>query len=61
MLKTFNCGVGLILIAKVEDSKEITNFLQNKKIKYYILGNVSKKNNSKNKVLIKNFGEWDLT
>ena len=43
MLKTFNCGVGLILIAKVEDSKEITNFLQNKKIKYYILGNVSKK------------------
>ena len=27
MLKTFNCGVGLILIAKVEDSKEITNFI----------------------------------
>ena len=61
MLKTFNCGIGLVLAVKNEDSKQIINFLNKKKIKSYILGKISRKVGKKEKISIKSFGEWDLT
>ena len=61
MLKTFNCGIGLVLAVKNEDSEQIINFLNKKKIKSYILGKISRKIGKKEKISIKSFGEWDLT
>ncbi len=61
MLKTFNCGIGLILIVKAKETKKIINFLKKKKIKSYIFGKVTKKIGNKKKVIIKSFGQWDLT
>ena len=31
MLKTFNCGIGLILVVKAKESQCVTNFLKKKK------------------------------
>ena len=61
MLKTFNCGIGLILATKVKNSKEVLNFFKNMNVKSYILGKVHKNPKTKKKILIKNFGQWDLT
>ena len=61
MLKTFNCGIGLILATKVKNSKEVLNFFKKMNVKSYILGRVFKNPKTKKKILIKNFGQWDLT
>ena len=61
MLKTFNCGIGLILATKVKNSKEVLNFFKNINVKSYILGRVFKNPKTQKKILIKNFGQWDLT
>ena len=59
ILKTFNCGIGLVLAVKNEDSKQIINFLNRKRlsltfwVKFHEIG--------KEKISIKSFGEWDLT
>ena len=61
MLNTFNCGIGLILAVRKKESKGIINFLKKKKIKSYLIGKILKKVGTKKKVVIKNFGQWDLT
>ena len=61
MLKTFNCGIGLILVVKAKESQCVTNFLKKKNINSFILGKVSKKKKKQKTILIKKFGKWDLT
>ena len=61
MLKTFNCGIGLILVVKAKESQCVTNFLKKKKINSFILGKISKKKKKQKTILIKKFGKWDLT
>ena len=61
MLNTFNCGIGLIVATKLKESEHVINFFKKKKIKSFVIGKVLKKINAKKKVIIKNFGQWDLT
>ena len=61
MLKTFNCGIGLIIIISQKNKKDVLNFLRRKKINAHIMGETLAKKNFEDKVSIKNFGKWDLT
>ncbi len=60
MLKTFNCGLGLLLIIENKNKKEVFNYLKKKKVKFHLMGKTSSTAKSK-KVIVKNFGKWDLT
>ena len=59
MLKTFNCGIGLIAIVHQKNKKAVLNFFKKNKINSHVIGEVVTKK-SVGKVLIKNFGKWDL-
>ena len=61
MLKTFNCGIGLIIIIHDKDKKDVLNFFRRKKTNVHIMGEIITNNGFKNRVSIKNFGGWDLT
>ena len=61
MLKTFNCGIGLIIIIHDTNKKDVLNFFRRKKTNVHIMGEIIKNNGYENKVSIKNFGGWDLT
>ena len=61
MLKTFNCGIGLIIIIHDTNKKDVLNFFRRKKTNVHIMGEIIKNNGCENKVSIKNFGEWALT
>ncbi len=61
MLKTFNCGIGLIIIIDHKNKKDVINFLRRKKINAYVMGEIKTGKSLENKVSINNFGEWDLT
>ena len=61
MLKTFNCGIGLIIIINHKNKKDVLNFLRRKKINVHIMGEIKTKKSFEKKVSIKNFGGWDLT
>ena len=61
MLKTFNCGIGLIIIINHKNKKTVINHLRKNKINTHVIGEVLTKKSFKDKVLIKNFGKWDLT
>ena len=43
MLKTFNCGIGLILATNANESKKVIDYLKIKGINAYIIGKISKK------------------
>ena len=59
MLKTFNCGIGMILIIDKKNKENVFDYLSKKKINYHLLGIIEKTKLPKN-VEIKNFGIWDL-
>ena len=59
MLKTFNCGIGLIVIINHKNKKAVLNFFKKNKINSHVIGEVVTKK-SVEKKLIKNFGKWDL-
>ncbi len=61
MLKTFNCGIGLIIIINRKDKTAVLNFLRKKNINGHLMGEIKTEKNFGNKVSIKNFGKWDLT
>ncbi len=61
MLKTFNCGIGLIIIINHKNNKTVINYLRKNKINTHVIGKILTKKSFKDKVSIKNFGKWDLT
>ena len=61
MLRTFNCGIGLILIIEQKNLKNVSVFFNKKKIKFHELGKLIKVRSKNQKVKIEKFGEWDLT
>ena len=60
MLKTFNCGIGMILVIKKNKSERVLKNLKNKNLKCHIIGKVEKKVKKESNVEIRNFGEWAL-
>ena len=61
MLKTFNCGIGLIVIINHKNKEAVLNLLKKNKINSHVIGEVVTKKMVEEKVSIKNFGKWDLT
>ena len=61
MLKTFNCGIGMILVVSKHNSERVLRYLKNNNVKSYFLGNVNKTTKNASNVKIKMFGEWCLT
>ena len=59
MLKTFNCGIGMILILKKKHKVQVENFFKKQKINFHMLGRI-KKSKTKRKIQINNFGKWYL-
>ena len=61
MIKTFNCGLGLILIVEKKKIENVTKYFNKNKIKFKILGKILRKTKESKKIEIKNFGKWNLT
>ena len=61
MLKTFNCGIGMILVVSKHNSEKVQEYLKKNNVKSYFLGNVNKRTKKASNVKIKMFGEWCLT
>ena len=59
MLKTFNCGIGLILIIAENQQKGVISHLKRKGIKFWIMGKTFK-NKSDSQIIIENYGKWVL-
>ena len=57
MLKTFNCGIGLIFMVSKRNKNKVLDFFLKKKIQIIKIGNIKKKKSAK-KVLIKKFPPW---
>jgi phosphoribosylformylglycinamidine cyclo-ligase len=60
MLKTFNCGIGLILIIDPKNSTNVFYYFKKKKINFHIMVKITSGKKIKKKVFIENFGTWDL-
>ena len=43
MLKTFNCGIGLIIIISMDKKKQVTDLLKENKSKFWLMGKTQKK------------------
>jgi len=56
MIKTFNCGIGFIIIINQKNVAEVKKFLKKNKIDFFLLGNVKK--NSNGQVNIKKLKPW---
>ena len=59
MLKTFNCGIGIILIIKSQSVRQVETYLKKKKIIYFDMGKITQ-TKKKKKIKIQNFGSWNL-
>ena len=57
MLKTFNCGIGLIFMVSKRNKNKVLDFFLKKKIQLIEVGYIKKKESAK-KVLIKKFAPW---
>ena len=57
MLKTFNCGIGLIFMVSKRNENKVLDFFLKKKIQLIKVGYIKKKESAK-KVLIKKFAPW---
>ncbi len=56
MLRTFNLGVGLTVVAKKEYAKDIIKHMKSKKINAYIIGEITKGNKD---VVVKGNFDWN--
>ena len=56
MLRTFNLGVGLTVVAKNEYAKDIINHMKSKKINSYIIGEIVKGNKD---VIVEGSFNWN--
>jgi len=59
MLKTFNCGIGLILIISENYQKDVISHLKKKKSKFWVMGKTVG-NKSDSQIIIENYGKWVL-
>ena len=59
MLKTFNCGIGLILIISKNNKEKVLSHLKKNKCNFWIMGQITEKKNY-NPIIINNFGKWVL-
>ena len=57
MLKTFNCGIGFIIIVEEKNINKVLKLLKIKRILLHKLGIIKKTSKSK-KVIIKKFKPW---
>ena len=57
MLKTFNCGLGLIFIIDKNKKKVIKEYFRNNKTNLIYMGKIKKSLNTK-KVIIRKFLPW---
>ena len=53
MWKTFNCGIGMLIILDRADAEKVCRLYQNKNIKYFELGKIYEKYNYDPSVIIK--------
>ncbi len=60
MLKTLNCGIGLILIISRNKLSKVKKYFSTQKIVYHEMGIVEFSRN-KEKIIIEHYGKWDLT
>ena len=58
MLRTFNCGIGVIIIIKKVNYKKVFNHLKKNKVEFYLLGKIENNSKKLSKVEIRKFGEW---
>lgn len=61
MLKTFNCGIGMIIVIREKNQKKVMNYFKRNKVKFSLLGNVKNNTHQSSNVQIRNFGEWHIT
>ena len=57
MLRTFNCGIGFIIIVEKKNKKKVTKLLKIKKICFHKLGIIKKTSKSK-KIIINQLKPW---
>ena len=53
--------VGVIIIVKKNNCKKVLNHLTKNKVKFCLLGEIEKNNKKKSNVVIRKFGEWNIT
>ena len=61
MLQTFNCGIGIIIIIKKNNCRKVLNHFKKNKIKFKFLGEIENNSQKLSNVVIRKFGEWDIT
>ena len=61
MLSTFNCGIGVIIIIKKDNYKKVLDLLMKNKVKFCLLGEIENNSKKKSNVVIRKFGEWNIT
>ena len=52
MLSTFNCGIGMAFIISKKDLKKTKKFFENKKEKFFIIGQIVKSAKSEERCII---------
>ena len=59
MLKTFNCGIGLILIISENHQKDVIGHLKKIRSKFWVMGKTVE-NKKDSQIIIENYGKWVL-
>jgi phosphoribosylaminoimidazole synthetase len=59
MLKTFNCGIGMILVVNSKKIKHVINYLKRMRMRFHQMGRIEENSGLEANILIKRFGEWD--
>ena len=59
MLRTFNCGIGIILIINSLSVKQVQEYFKKNKIIFFDMGKINKTKGKKS-IKINNFGIWNL-
>jgi len=59
MLRTFNCGIGMILIINAQSIKQVQKYFEKNNIIFFDMGKIIKTKGKKD-IKINNFGIWNL-
>ena len=59
MLKTFNCGIGMILIISENHQKDVIGHLKKNRSKFWVMGKTVE-NKKDSQIIIDNYGKWVL-